>query len=237
MIYSFPEPWQPGILVKRYQRFLADIRLDNGDEITAHCPNTGAMLGLTHPGGRVWVSTSGVATRKYAHTWEALSEGDTWIGVNTQLPNRWVARALAENQMPELRGYGNVRAEVPYDGRSRIDFLLTDGDRAPCYVEVKNVHHHINRVALFPDCPTERGRKHMEALARQVHKGDRAVVLYIVQRFDVEGMAWGWDFDPRYAEAADKAMQEGVEMYGYALQLSRHGVMAFKPLTPLFLGR
>jgi len=212
-----PAPLLRGTLIQRYKRFLADIRLDTGEEITAHCANPGSMLGLKDPGVTVWVSRSDDPKRKLAHSWEVVEiEGGILAGINTNRPNKLVAEALAADAIPELAGY-NVRPEVKYRENSRVDFLLTDEGRADCYLEVKNVHMMREPgLAEFPDCVTKRGAKHMDDLAAMCAEGHRAVVLFVVQMTGCERFRPAADIDPGYAEAFERARAAGVEALCYA---------------------
>ncbi|HXF79364.1 MAG TPA: DNA/RNA nuclease SfsA, partial [Usitatibacter sp.] len=178
-----------GRLIRRYKRFLADVQLA-GEVVTAACPNTGSMMGCAEPGSRVWLSEHESATRKYRHTWELVevtAGKPVLVGINTSKPNALVAEAIAEGAIPELAGYESVRREVAYgEERSRIDFVL-EGDAGPCYLEVKNVTAAASKgVALFPDCVSERGARHLRELMRLKAVGYRPVQLYCVQRGDVD---------------------------------------------------
>ena len=213
---KFSAPLQRGRLVKRYKRFLADVLLDDGTAVTATCPNTGSMRGLTEPGSLVWLSVSASPTRKYAHTWEiveaGLGDGPVSVGINTNHPNRIVAEAITAGLIPELSGYATLRREVKYGASSRIDILLEDPVRGLAYVEIKNVH--LSRtpgLAEFPDSVTERGVKHLQELTAMVAAGHRAVMVYLVQRADAATFTFAADIDPRYAAAFLKAQAGGVE--------------------------
>jgi len=236
---QFASPLTRGRLVQRYKRFLADVVLDDGTAVTASCPNTGSMLGLTAPGAVVWLSHSPSATRKYAYTWEMvendLGQGTDLVGINTALPNRIVSEAIAAGQIPELAGYETLRREVKYGKSSRIDILLEDAARGRCYVEIKNVH--LSRapgLAEFPDCKTERGVKHLAELSDMVRAGHRAVMLYLVQRNDAQRFAFAADLDPTYAQAVAAARTAGVSSLAYRCRLSPQGISvdASLPLAP-----
>ncbi|MEQ1694896.1 MAG: DNA/RNA nuclease SfsA [Hyphomicrobiaceae bacterium] len=213
---KFASPLSRGRLIKRYKRFLADIVLDSGEEITASCPNTGAMLGLSSPGTWVWVSHNDSPTRKYRHTLELVEHpydgGTTLVGINTGLPNRLVNEAIAAGTIPALSGYATRRNEVKYGLNSRIDILLEDPNKAACYVEIKNVHlMRTNGLAEFPDSVTERGAKHLDELASMVEQGNRAVMVYLVQRSDAQHFSIAGDIDPAYARGFETARAAGVE--------------------------
>jgi sugar fermentation stimulation protein A len=214
--YPFPE-LLPGTLLKRYKRFLADIELDSGEQITAHCPNTGPMTGVCHIGGRVMVSYNPHPKRKLAYTWELSEVHDTvptWVGTNTALPNRVIKSALEANLFQELGGYGPlIRPEVKYggDGKSRIDFLLEGDDGRPIYIEVKNTTWAQATLALFPDTVTTRGQKHLREMTDLLPHA-RAVMLYFINRGDCTTFAPGDEADPKYGELLRTAIAQGLEV-------------------------
>ncbi|MBU1213034.1 MAG: DNA/RNA nuclease SfsA [Alphaproteobacteria bacterium] len=221
----FPSPLQRGRLVKRYKRFLADIELDNGGPITASCPNTGSMMGLSDPGINVWVSSSDSPKRKYPHTLELvesdMGNGPTLVGINTGHPNRIVAEAICENRIPALEGYASLRREQKYGRASRIDILLEDNNRGRAYVEIKNVHLMRQAgLAEFPDSVTERGLKHLDELGDMAEQGHRAVMLFLIQRADATHMSPCADIDPAYAAALVRAMSRGVETLAYCCEIT-----------------
>jgi len=225
----FPTPLIRGKLIKRYKRFLADVKLDNGEEITAHCANPGSMLGLSEPGSRVWLSQNDNPKRKLKYSWELLQvdmgAGPTLVGINTSLPNALVADAISSGIISELSGYPAMRREVKYGVNSRIDLLLEKVDLSRCYVEVKNVHL-MRKLGLaeFPDSVTSRGKKHLIELSSMVAEGHRAVMVYLIQRGDGEVFSLARDIDPAYGEAFDEAMRAGVEAIAYMCELSPAGI-------------
>lgn len=222
---NFASPLRRGRLIQRYKRFLADIVLDDGAEITAHCPNPGAMLGLNTPGLPVWVSKSPDAKRKLAHTLELVEADGGLVGVNTMHPNRLVAEALAEDRLPELAGYASHRREVKYGEASRIDFLLQSPDRPACWLEVKNCHLMRGEgLAEFPDCVAARSSKHLRELARTVREGDRAVVAFVVQRTDCDRFTPCSDLDPVFARTLAEVAEAGVEVLAYGCEISSEAV-------------
>jgi sugar fermentation stimulation protein A len=222
---DFPQPLKRGQLIQRYKRFLADIALEDGTEITAHCPNPGAMLGLNMPGLPVWVSRSPDPKRKLAHTLELVEVDGGLVGINTMHPNRLVAEALTADAIPELTGYASHRREVKYGQASRIDFLLEAPDRPPCWLEVKNCHlRRTGSLAEFPDCVAARSTKHLRELVAMAAQGDRAVALFVVQRTDCDSFAACHDLDPAFARGLEAAAEAGVEVLVYACDLSVRGV-------------
>jgi sugar fermentation stimulation protein A len=222
---DFPSPLIHGRLVSRYKRFFADVVLDGGTAVTAHCPNPGAMLGVCAPGLGVWLSKSDDPKRKLAHTLELVEVGNGLVGVNTLAPNRLVAEALAEGAIPELTGYETVRREVKYGEASRVDFLLTHPGRPACWLEIKNCH--LSRqppLAEFPDCVAARSARHLRELAAMVTAGDRAVVLFTVQRDDCDRFSACRDIDPKFAQALDEAADAGVEVLVYACGMATDSI-------------
>ena len=218
MLYK--SPLVRGKLLKRYKRFLADVLLDTGETITAACPNTGSMLGLTEAGNTVWLSRSESPTRKYPHTWELVEIPDQGlVGINTAQPNHIVTEAIAAGKITELKGYASLRNEVKYGQNSRIDVLLEDAAHPPCYVEIKNVHFFRKPgLAEFPDCVTERGTKHLVELSNMVRTGARAVMVYLIQCQKPQHFALADDKDRTYFNEFKKARKAGVE----ALALTCH---------------
>jgi sugar fermentation stimulation protein A len=223
---KFAQPLICGRLVQRYKRFLCDVNLADGTTVTATCPNTGSMLGLTAPGSKVWLSESDSPTRKYRHTWEMIEtdvgKGPTLVGINTGHPNALVTEAINAGRIGELKGFAALRREVKYGANSRIDILLEGGPGgSSCYVEIKNVHlMRKHGLAEFPDSKTERGVKHLEELSNMVAAGHRAVMLYLVQRTDAARFDLAADIDPAYAAAYAKAKVAGVEMLAYRCHVS-----------------
>jgi len=222
---QFPTPLIGGTLIQRYKRFLADVVLDDGTELTVHCPNPGAMLGLNSPGYRVWLSRSDDPKRKLAHTLEIVEADGGLVGINTMHPNRLVAEALAADAIPELSGYATHRREVNYGTRSRVDFLLQHPDRAPCWLEIKNCHlMRAAGLAEFPDCVAARSTRHLLELETMVAAGDRASVLFVVQRTDCQAFTACHELDPTFAKALDRVADAGVEVLVYACSVTVDGV-------------
>jgi sugar fermentation stimulation protein A len=228
-----PGPPLRATLVSRYKRFLSDHTLEDGRVVTAHCPNPGRMLGLTTPGAETWLSPATSPTRKLRYTWQLIEDGVGLVGINTMLPNKLAEEAIEAGKITELAGYPTLKREVRYGTNSRIDLLLSGDDRRPCYVEIKNVHLRRNSRAEFPDSVTARGAKHLRELTDQVKAGDRAVMLYIVQRTDCEGFSLAGDIDPAYAAAFDQAHQQGVEAICYACDITNRSIVVSNRLQIL----
>lgn len=228
----FATPLVRGRLVERYKRFLADVILDDGRAVTAHCANPGAMLGLKDPGLTVWLEPSADPRRTLPWSWRLAELPDGALaGIDTSLPNRLVAEALAEGRIPGLAGYDTIRPEVRYATRSRVDFLLTGAGRPDTFVEVKNVHlRRTGTLAEFPDSVTARGARHLADLSAMVAAGHRAVMLYVVQRSDCDRFAVAGDLDPAYAAAHAAARAAGVEVLVHASRIDRHGITLGGPL-------
>lgn len=233
---KFATPLIEATLLQRYKRFLADVELADGEQITVHCPNPGAMIGLTRPGNRVWISDSGNPKRKLRHTLELMEvegpSGPTLVGINTMHPNRLAEEAIRAGLVGPLCGYDTIRREVKYGENSRIDLLLEQAGRPPCYVEVKNVHF-VRQAGLheFPDCKTARGAKHLVELSNMVKAGNRAVMLYVIQRDDGDRFALAQDCDPDYVQAFRLATRSGVEALAIRCQITSEEIIARDPVT------
>lgn len=225
------QPLARGVLVQRYKRFFADVVLDDGRAVTAHCPNPGSMLGLNTPGMPVRLSPADGPGRKLAWTLEMVEADGALVGVNTMHPNRLVAEALADDAIAELTGYGLHRREVKMGEASRVDFRLESPDRPLCWLEVKNVHlRRTRRLAEFPDCVAARSAKHLRELSARVAEGDRAVQLFVIQRTDCDVFAACAELDPTYARALDDAARAGVEVLCYACDISESEIRLARPL-------
>ena len=225
----FPTPLIRGHLIKRYKRFLADVKLESGEQVIAHCANPGSMLGLCKPGSLVWLSRSDNPKRKLKFSWELLEvnsgAGPTLVGINTHHPNALVANAIPAGAIPELSGYPSLRREVKYGVNSRIDILLEREDSPRCYVEIKNVHLMRKQgLAEFPDSVTARGAKHLAELSNMAAGGHRAVMVYIVQRGDAKEFSLARDIDPAYGAAYDAAAKTGVEALAYVCTLTPEAI-------------
>ena len=227
----FPQPLTPAVLLRRYKRFLADVRLEDGSETTVHVANPGAMLGLAEPGMAVGLSRSASRTRKLPWSLEMVCAEGVWVGVNTLAANRLVGEALAGGVIAALAGYASVRPEVKYGEGSRIDFLLTDPGRAPCWLEVKSVT--LSRapgLAAWPDCRSERSARHLRELEARVAAGDRAVQLFVVQREDCARFDTAADLDPAYHAGLRRAFEAGVEVLCYDCAIDPSGVAIRRPI-------
>ncbi len=231
----FGTPLIPAMLVRRYKRFLADVMFESGEMTTVHVANPGAMTGLNRPYSRVWLSDSQNPMRTLRYSWELvetdLGSGPELVGVNTVLPNLLVAEALEAGFIPELRDYPSIRREVKYGVGSRADFVLEDGKRPTCYLEIKNVHlMRKPHLAEFPDCVTARGAKHLDDLSLMAAGGARAVLLFVIQIPSAGGFALARDIDPTYAAGFDRARQKGVEMLAWRCKITTDGIEVATPV-------
>ncbi|CAK2614062.1 putative DNA-binding transcriptional regulator of maltose metabolism [Vibrio crassostreae] len=224
---QFNPPLEPATLIKRYKRFLTDIQLPDGSERTIHCANTGAMTGCATPGNTVWYSTSDNAKRKYPNSWE-ISETDKGhrICVNTARANQLAVEAIENNTIVELLGYNALRTEVKYGSEnSRIDILLEDNEKPPCYIEVKSVtlldeqETSTKGQGFFPDAVTTRGQKHLRELTEMVESGNRAVLLFTVLHSGIEKVSAAHHIDAKYSLLLKQAQDAGVEVLCYKAEL------------------
>ena len=224
----FNPPLEPATLIKRYKRFLTDIQLPDGSERTIHCANTGAMTGCATPGNTVWYSTSDNAKRKYPNSWE-ISETDKGhrICVNTARANQLAVEAIENGTIVELLGYNALRTEVKYGSEnSRIDILLEDNEKPPCYIEVKSVtlldeqETSTKGQGFFPDAVTTRGQKHLRELTEMVESGNRAVLLFTVLHSGIEKVSAAHHIDAKYSLLLKQAQDAGVEVLCYKAELS-----------------
>jgi sugar fermentation stimulation protein A len=228
MIYCYPTLY-PGILLRRYKRFFADIELASGEVITAHCPNTGPMTGVSTTGSPVQVSYSDNPSRKLAYTWETIQVYDnspTWVGINTALPNRVIKLALEKYLFPELGNYRQIRVEVPYgnEKNSRVDFVLTGSStEPPIYLEVKNTTWARGNLALFPDTVTTRGQKHLRELMALLPQA-RAVMLYFINRGDCTHFSPGDSADLVYGQLLRDAVARGLEVLPCRFEVTPEGM-------------
>ncbi|AHG72302.1 Sugar fermentation stimulation protein [Mannheimia sp. USDA-ARS-USMARC-1261] len=218
---QFP-PLSSGILLRRYKRFLADIQLPHGDQITIHCPNTGAMTGCANVGDTVWFSTSNNPKRKYAHTWELTqTQSGDFICVNTLRANQLVQEALENQWISELAEYQQILPEQKYGNEnSRVDFLLKSDRLQDCFVEVKSTTLLMeNGVGMFPDAKTERGQKHLRELANIAEQGLQAVIFFAILHTGIEKFEVAKQIDPKYAELLERAKKQNVKVLTYKVDV------------------
>ena len=233
---KFSPALQQATLIQRYKRFLADVITPEGEHLTLHCPNTGAMTGCATPGDTVWYSTSANLKRKYAHTWEITeTQQGAFICVNTQRANPLVKEAIDAGLIPELMGYSRLKGEVKYgEEGSRIDFMLQADDRPECYIEVKSVTLADRDNGYFPDAVTLRGQKHLRELMSVAAAGKRAVLLFAVLHSAIERFSPARHIDPKYAQLLNEAQKQGVEVFAYKAELSADN-MTLKSTLPVVL--
>ena len=226
---NFDTPLIHGTLIKRYKRFLADVKLDNNKIITAHCPNTGTMLSCSTPGSAVCLSTSDNPKRKYPHTLEMVQDNNTWVGVNTSRTNKLVIEAIEKGQILEFLEPDRVKAEVKTSPKSRLDLLVTRGDK-DTYVEIKNCSLAIDGCAMFPDAVTVRGTKHLNELIRLKKKGFGSCIFFLVQRMDADKFAPAAHIDKVYARTIAEAVKEGVQILVYQAEVNPAGIQVVRSL-------
>jgi len=215
----FTSPLIRGTLIERYKRFLADVRLLDGEVVTAHCTNTGSMMGCKEPGSAVYLSGSDNPNRKLHYTWELIRANNTWVGIKTMHPNKLVDDAVRAGLIRELRGYDTVRREVKVNTHTRLDLRL-DGPRGNCFVEVKNVTLAVDGIAAFPDAVSERGRKHLRELMRLKRQGHRAALVFVIQRGDCEFFRPADEIDCEYGRWLRRAIAAGVEALPYRARVT-----------------
>jgi sugar fermentation stimulation protein A len=226
-------PWPeliPGTLIRRYKRFLADVQLESGETVTAHCPNSGSMRACCQPGRPVYLSFHDNPKRKLKYTWELIHMPDSMVGVNTHVPNRLTALAIASGDVVELSGYETVKREVKAGKNSRIDILLTSPDRRPCYVEVKNCTLVTEGAATFPDAVTLRGQKHLMELKDLVAADFRCAMFFLIQRMDAVSFAPADHIDPEYGKKLRQALRNGVEILVYDVSIDLQGIRLNAPV-------
>lgn len=219
-----------GKLIKRYQRFLADVVLESGEIVTAHCPNTGSMQGCSESGRTVYLSYHDNPKRKLNYTWQLIDMPTSLVGVNTLVPNRLVARSIMAGRIEELRGYADLHREVKIGDHSRIDLLLSGEDRRRCYIEIKNCTLVTDGIAYFPDAVTTRGQKHIRELQKLAASGNRCVMFYFIQRMDAGVFKPADHIDPAYGRVLRRAVQYGVEALAYDVHIDLDGIRIRKKL-------
>ena len=229
---EFATPLVPARLIRRYKRFLADVRLADGREVTAHCANPGSMMGLAEPDTKIWLEPNNDPKKKLKFGWRLVDhENGHFTGVDTSLPNRAMKAALLAHQVPDLPPYDLVRPEVKYGENSRIDFLLS-GQGPDIYLEVKSVTLcRTAGLAEFPDSVTARGTKHLQELAKRATQGHRAIMFYLVQRTDCAAMTLATDIDPVYRVAFDQAAAAGVKVCAQRCKISPKGIWLGDPIA------
>lgn len=218
----FSEELVHGTLLKRYKRFLADVKLDDGTEVVAHCTNSGSMKSCLVPGAEVFLSEVNNPKRKTRFTWEMIKINNGWVGINTNTPNKLAFETMLAGKIPGLEGYPVVKREVKY-GDSRFD-IYAEKPGEKCFIEVKNVTLKEGKYALFPDAVTTRGLKHLRTLIKLHRDGYRAVMLYIIQRTDVQVFAPAAEIDPDYARGLEDAIKAGVEIIPILAQVTPHKI-------------
>lgn len=226
---KFTQSLQPAVLIKRYKRFLADVELSDNSRITVHCPNSGSMLGCNLPGSEVMISRSANPRRKYPHTLEMIKVNETWVGINTSLTNHLVREAFERGVIKEIGPIDHIRPEVKTSQHTRLDFLLTRGERKT-FVEVKNCSLAENNIAMFPDAVTKRGTKHLNELMILRQEGHGAAVLFCVQRQDAISFSPAAHIDPLYSETLVRARRQGVLVLAYQAKVSPAGIKIFRGL-------
>ena len=225
---NFPQPLVHGRLLRRIKRFLAEVELDNGEVVFAHCTNSGSMKSCLETGAEVYLTPVNEPKRRTQFTWEMIKINGGWVGINTSNPNKIAYKAIAEGAIPQLSGYTKVQAEVTF-GDSRFD-VYAENETEKCFVEVKNVSMKEGKYALFPDAVTTRGQKHLTTLMAVKAAGMRAVMLYIVQRTDVEVFAPAKQIDADYARLLKTAFDSGVEIIVLQVEVTPDGIYLKKTL-------
>ena len=229
----FDPPLQEARLKRRYKRFLADVVLPDGEQLTVHCPNTGSMLGCADPGMRVWLSRAANPARKYAWTWELVEAlPGVLVGIHTGRTNALVREGIRSGVLKELHGYGALKGEVMAGEGFRVDFLLQGhADQADCYLEVKNVTAAVQAgIALFPDAVSDRASRHLRELMEKVRAGHRAALCFCVQRDDVSEVRPADTIDPVYGRTLREASARGVEVLAYAARVSTEAALLYRPV-------
>ncbi len=225
---EFDQPLTSGKLIRRYKRFLTDVKLTGGEEVVAHCTNSGSMKTCLEEGAEVRLSPVNDPKRKTKFTWEMIKINGKWVGINTNYPNRLVFEAVRDGEVPQLAGYTDVKREVKY-GDSRFD-VRAQNENETCFIEVKNVTMKDGEYALFPDAKTDRGRKHLETLMKVKQDGMRAVMFYVIQRQDISKFGAARDIDPAYAETLTKAVAAGVEVIAMMAEVTPEKISLLKQI-------
>ncbi len=213
-----------GRLIRRYKRFLADVELDSGEPVTAHCPNTGAMTACSTPGRPVYLSFHDNPKRKFKYSWELIDMPDSLVGVNTLIPNRLVYHGIKTGQVPFFSSYNEIKKEVKIDGGHRLDLMVSKDGKNPCYVEIKNCSLVENGVAAFPDAVTARGLSHLKALQKLKASGFSAVMFFLVNRMDAEIFRPADPIDPAYGKELRKARENGIDILVWDVAIDLRGI-------------
>ncbi len=230
----FTDSLQKGKLIKRYKRFMADVELESGELVTAHCANSGSMMGLVDAGNVVWLSPANNPKRKLQWTLELIEVDGNKVGVNTFLANKIAINGIKNNMISQLTGYDTIKSEVKYGTNSRIDVLLQAKTKPDCYVEVKNVTLQREPGLLeFPDAVTTRGTKHLYELEDMVKQGNRALMLYLIQYEGAKAFKIASDIDSDYAKAFEFATKNGVEAYAYGCQFKEDDITLYEQVEIL----
>ena len=220
---KFKETLLQGTLIKRYKRFFVDIEYQ-GKTITAHCPNSGSMMGLLSERNIVWFSEANNPKRKLKYTLEIIKVNNVLVGINTQLTNKIVLEALNQKKIKNLIKFNNIRTEVKFSDKTRFDFLISNNNRK-CFLEVKNVTLlREKKIAEFPDSITSRGTKHLNELRKAKNEGYKSYILYLIQRNDCDSFRIAKDIDEKYKDAFDKAIKSGVKILCYDCKLSNEEI-------------
>ena len=220
-------PWPqliPGTLVKRYKRFMADVKLKSGEIVTAHCPNSGSMQECCDPGRPVYLSFHDNPKRKLKYTWELIEMPTSPVGINTLVPNRLVMKSITNGMVADLKDYDNIVREVKTPNNSRLDLLLTKGDQDRCFVEIKNCTLVKEGVAFFPDAVTSRGLKHLVEMRSLVSAGTRCVMFYLIQRMDAKIFKPADHIDPAYGRELRQAIKCGIEILVYDVHIDLEAI-------------
>jgi sugar fermentation stimulation protein A len=216
---NFPTPLESGILLKRYKRFLADIKMDDNREITVHCPNSGSMRSCSTPGSKVQISRSLNPKRKYPFTLEMIRENSTWIGINTSLTNDLVVEGINNGTIVELQNPDSIQREIRTSAYSRLDIMLKKGPQK-IYLEVKSCTLVVDRCAMFPDAVTSRGTRHLKELVNLVRQGEQGIIFFLVQRMDADCFRPATHIDPLYANTLKQVHNQGVQILVYQAEVT-----------------
>lgn len=226
---DFPKKLIPGKLIQRYKRFLADVELENGEVVIAHCTNSGSMKTCLEENAPVYLTHVDDPKRKTQYTWEMIFMNGGWIGINTSIPNKLAYNAVLNGSIKKLQGYTFVKPEVKFLD-SRFD-IYAENEKEKCFIEVKNVSMKVGQYARFPDSVTTRGKKHLETLMEAKKQGFRAVMIYIIQRTDVEIFGPAWDIDKLYAQTLVKAFHAGIEIIPLIARVSPESIQIQKEIS------